>query len=206
MQNYTIFNKNNKVFIANSPVTDEIFSQDRIIHCNSEILNTYDFSPLFDENQRNDYLILCENEDIHTVIKKITPFLYFVNAAGGVVRNEYGDYLFMYRNGFWDLPKGHHEEGETIRQTAQREVLEECGIKQLEVKEYLTSSFHTYTMKGRREIKQTYWYDMFCHSSEKLIPQKEEGIRRLVWIKEKDLNKILQHSYPNIQHLFKCIK
>lgn len=206
MQNYTIFNKNNKVFIAKNLLKGEKVSEERIIRCNSEILNTYDFSPLFDDNQKNDWLVLAEGEDTEKVFEKVTSSLYFVKAAGGIIRNEMGDYLFMFRNGFWDMPKGHWEEGETIRQTAEREVLEECGMKHLEVKEYLASSFHSYYMHGRKEIKQTYWYDMFCPSSEQLTPQKEEGIKKIEWIKQQDLQKILQRSYPNIRYLFKTIE
>ena len=51
-----------------------------------------------------------------------------VNAAGGLVRNGNGEFLMIHRNGKWDLPKGHQEEGERIEDTAVREVMEETGI------------------------------------------------------------------------------
>ena len=54
-----------------------------------------------------------------------------VNAAGGLVvrRTEDGPvFLFIRRNGLWDLPKGHQEAGEDIRTTALREVCEETGL------------------------------------------------------------------------------
>ena len=64
-----------------------------------------------------------------------------VNAAGGLVMASAGTltgastgsqeearYLFIQRNGLWDLPKGHQEPGEDIRATALREVSEETGI------------------------------------------------------------------------------
>ena len=37
----------------------------------------------------------------------------------------------------WTIPKGHIEEGETARQTAEREIKEETGLKKLEVKDWL---------------------------------------------------------------------
>ena len=37
-----------------------------------------------------------------------------VEAAGGAVVNDRGERLMIYRNGRWDLPKGHWERGETI--------------------------------------------------------------------------------------------
>jgi ADP-ribose pyrophosphatase YjhB (NUDIX family) len=37
----------------------------------------------------------------------------------------------------WTIPKGHIEEGETAKQTAEREVGEETGLKQMEVQNWL---------------------------------------------------------------------
>ena len=37
-----------------------------------------------------------------------------INAAGGVIENENGEILMIFRNGKWDLPKGKQEEGEAI--------------------------------------------------------------------------------------------
>ena len=43
-----------------------------------------------------------------------------VEAAGGAVVNDRGERLMIYRNGRWDLPKGHWERGETIEACALR--------------------------------------------------------------------------------------
>ena len=51
-----------------------------------------------------------------------------IEAAGGLVKNENGDYLFIYRNDKWDLPKGKIEKDEKTKVAAVREVEEECGI------------------------------------------------------------------------------
>ena len=61
----------------------------------------------------------------------------FDEKSCGVVlfREEKGEYLFLilhYPGGHWDLPKGHVEEGETEHETANRELLEETGIADLE--------------------------------------------------------------------------
>ncbi len=42
--------------------------------------------------------------------------------------------LLHYPAGHWDFPKGHVEEGETTQETALRELREETGIKEEEVK------------------------------------------------------------------------
>jgi len=49
---------------------------------------------------------------------------------GAVVINENREFLLIrHKNGeHWDFPKGHKEEGESDRETAIREVLEETGL------------------------------------------------------------------------------
>lgn len=49
--------------------------------------------------------------------------------AGGVVRNAQGDVLLLkHKSGSWVFPKGHIEPGETLLETALREVEEEAGV------------------------------------------------------------------------------
>ena len=56
-----------------------------------------------------------------------------VTSAGGVILNSQGKVLILRRRteGTWVLPKGQTEPGETLRQTALREVREETGLKNL---------------------------------------------------------------------------
>ena len=57
------------------------------------------------------------------------------NSAGAVVflkrDNEYRFLLLHYVAGHWDLPKGHIEGGETLKDTVIREIKEETGIDDL---------------------------------------------------------------------------
>ena len=52
-----------------------------------------------------------------------------------ILRNEQGEILLQqrantgYLDGYWDLPSGHVEYGESIQQTAVRELLEEVGVR-----------------------------------------------------------------------------
>ena len=49
--------------------------------------------------------------------------------AGGVVFNKKGKVLLLrHRNGDWVFPKGHVEKGETLLETAIREIEEESGV------------------------------------------------------------------------------
>ncbi len=62
--------------------------------------------------------------------------------AGGVIyrRNEKGEVEFLLAQDAkdrWTVPKGHIEPGETPRQTAEREIQEETGLKEMKVLNHL---------------------------------------------------------------------
>ena len=62
--------------------------------------------------------------------------------AGGVVfrRNKKGDVEILLAQDAkdrWTIPKGHIEPGETPRQTAEREITEETGLKEMDVLDHL---------------------------------------------------------------------
>ena len=58
-----------------------------------------------------------------------------VTSAGGVILNGDSRVLILHRRqeGTWVLPKGRVEPGESLRETALREVREETGLKDLRV-------------------------------------------------------------------------
>ena len=58
-----------------------------------------------------------------------------IQAGGGLVENEKGEVLFMFRRGKWDLPKGKLDPGETLEACALREVEEETGVGRAGIKE-----------------------------------------------------------------------
>ena len=62
--------------------------------------------------------------------------------AGGIVfrhgKNGQVEILLIQDSkGRWTIPKGHIEEGETARQTAEREIQEETGLKKMQVQDWL---------------------------------------------------------------------
>ncbi len=119
-------------------------------------------------------------------------------AAGGLVQNEMGDILFMFRRGKWDLPKGKLDPGETLEECALREVEEETGVGQLELKKFLLQTLHEYEELGKVIEKKTHWYFMTTTSHQKLIPQTEEDITELRWIAPADFDIVLRNTYPAI--------
>ena len=135
------------------------------------------------------------------VLKKFLKKLPNVIAGGGKVFNDNGEILFIYRNDKWDLPKGKTERKETIEETSIREVEEETGVKGLEIKKLLDTTYHIFKRNGRYKIKITYWFEMKTSYSGKLHPQQNEGITKVAWLNKKETEKALENSYANIKLL-----
>ncbi|MBK9150035.1 MAG: NUDIX domain-containing protein [Saprospiraceae bacterium] len=82
-----------------------------------------------------------------------------IEAAGGLVRNEKNEYLFIFRRGSWDLPKGKIEPGETKKNATMREIQEETGLKKMIVLSKIMVTRHTYRSNvGKRIIKKSHWF------------------------------------------------
>ena len=126
-----------------------------------------------------------------------------VNAAGGLVCNEKGEFLLIRRSGLWDLPKGHQEPGEEMQFTALREVEEETGLKGLVLGNYICTTQHSYFRDGKWHLKHTWWYAMTCSGSSRLIPQTEEGITEVKWVSKAELPEHLQTTYRTIIEVFR---
>jgi 8-oxo-dGTP pyrophosphatase MutT (NUDIX family) len=139
-------------------------------------------------------------EDIESAKQAIFDQYELLDAAGGVVLNENKHVLMIYRLGVWDLPKGKAENGETIQETAQREVEEECSIEVSLRKEFYIS-YHTYLHKNRRVLKRTYWYNMDLVSDANMAPQKEENIEKIKWMNRKQMHKAMLLTYSSIQNV-----
>jgi 8-oxo-dGTP pyrophosphatase MutT (NUDIX family) len=123
----------------------------------------------------------------------------FVEASGGIVKRD-KKYLWIYRNGIWDLPKGKLENLEDFETAAIREVKEECGLdSSLIIEKLIYISFHTYTENSKKIIKRTQWYEMIYSGSENIFPQAEEGIEKVEWLS-------LEESIAKSNESFKSIK
>jgi 8-oxo-dGTP pyrophosphatase MutT (NUDIX family) len=125
-----------------------------------------------------------------------------VEAAGGMVYNNKKEILFIRRNKKWDLPKGKLEKGETHEQAAIREVMEETGVRDLEIREFIMKTYHVFKRNDKFKLKITYWYEMFSDYQGPLVPQTEEDIKKAKWKNFEKSQKALQDSYENIKLLF----
>jgi 8-oxo-dGTP pyrophosphatase MutT (NUDIX family) len=150
---------------------------------------------------RDAIYILCD--DVKSTWKLFGSVFKKKKAAGGLVINDKNEFLFIKRKGLWDLPKGHIEKGEKTRDTAVREVSEECGITNLNIDYKITKTYHTYWLKGRMILKPCTWYLMHYNGSEPLIPQEKEGITDVFWVKANELQDYCKNSFPSIRSVFK---
>ena len=123
---------------------------------------------------------------------------HLIEAAGGMVKNSRGDWLFIHRNGKWDLAKGKLESFEQPEEAATREVSEECGISEPDLEKKLINTYHTYSQHGQRVLKRTYWYLMNYSLNEDPIPQIEEGIDEVRWVNTSGIKALINDSYPSI--------
>ncbi|MGC3944833.1 MAG: NUDIX domain-containing protein [Chryseolinea sp.] len=123
-----------------------------------------------------------------------------VKAAGGLVRKK-DKFLMIYRMKKWDLPKGKKERGEKFKQTAVREVEEECNVT-VKLGKKICTTWHTYTMNNRAIIKKTKWYVMDVVDDARMRPAFTEDIEETRWMNRKEVYHALEHSYKSISHVF----
>lgn len=133
-------------------------------------------------------------DNLSEIWEKFTKFLRVIEAAGGIVRNEKGEILFIKRIGKWDLPKGKIEKNESLENAAVREVEEETGLSELNLEHFLNQTYHIYKERnGERVLKTTHWFSMEYTGTKQPVPQTEEGITEVSW---KNKNNITTEVFP----------
>ncbi|MCC8426016.1 NUDIX hydrolase [Mucilaginibacter sp. UR6-11] len=150
------------------------------------------------------FYIRCN--DARLFLKQVKESVKVIEAAGGLVKNENKDLLFIYRNDKWDLPKGKIEKGETVKDAAVREVEEECSIVVSKRGEKICKTYHVYIYKDEVVLKKTHWYKMKARGQNKLKPQREEGITDVRWFKPNDIDAILVNTFPSILDVLVAMK
>ena len=147
-----------KVFIENRAI---IFAEENNISANSHAIASdklvsieKDLLPILHLNEKiTEMFIVCENPELE--IQRLFSDYDKITAAGGIVRRK-NEFLFIKRNGLWDIPKGKIEEtDDSLENAALREVEEECGIKCSEIIGIIAVTYHTYTNEGIPTLKKT---------------------------------------------------
>ena len=152
--------------------------------------------------------------DDKEVVNKFVSCFTLVPAAGGVVKNERGEVLFIFRRGKWDLPKGKVETNyelrntndEFIRAEAIREVKEETGLQQVDIIRQLDSTYHVYYEKGKQILKETFWFEMFAPGDQELAPQTEEEITEVKWFKPEEVDEVLENTFESLKAMIEGLR
>ena len=195
---YEVFINHHSLLISNYQEKEANFS----FHFDE----SFSWSQLYDFSNDKKSLKFCVYaENFEAIWSSFKLNYVFIMAAGGLVTNK-SLFLMIHRNGKWDLPKGKLETGEKIDVCAKREVQEECGLNDLMIKNKLLNTYHTYEHNGQSILKETHWYLMTSSQISDLSPQVEEGIDKVLWVNEDDIEALLKNSYGNIKRVFESYK
>ena len=128
---------------------------------------------------------------------------HLITSGGVVIQNH--QILFIFKNGRWDLPKGHLEEGNSSEETALIEISEETGLpkKNLTVLKKLIPTHYHKRVQGEMIVKKTIWYlvEFNGNMDMPLIPDKNEGITECRWFSLNELVLVLEESHERIRYL-----
>jgi 8-oxo-dGTP pyrophosphatase MutT (NUDIX family) len=154
-----------------------------------------------DPQKKGDLYIFHDDQD--SLFRTFSQCFINVSAGGGVLKNSKGKLLVIFRRGKWDLPKGKAEEGETIEQTALREVEEECGLEGIELRGFIESTYHIYNGPEGHILKKTNWYSMFYPGQKDPVPATGEDISEVRWIDAAEAEKIYPDTFPTLVELIR---
>ena len=143
--------------------------------------------------------VFLYHKDMDKLWKGFKKKFPIVEAAGGLVKRTDNKLLFIFRNNKWDLPKGGVEKKELIIDAAKREVTEETGVADIIVEKKISETYHIFKKGKRFRLKKTYWFKMSTTYIGKTKPQTEEGIEKIKWVSNKNIEDILNDAFENIR-------
>jgi 8-oxo-dGTP pyrophosphatase MutT (NUDIX family) len=214
-QMYKLFVNNKAVYFVTNPAhVNNILSieNEYIIqpYRNQKELQVLLENVLYNDANASDCVLFGKAPE--KMLEEFLSLFICLEAAGGVVENNNGDILLIYRRGFWDLPKGKVDAGETLEQTAIREVEEETGLNQLRIlkpvrfKNLLnTATYHSYILDGKPAMKIAYWYEMQTAFDGDPVPQTEEDIEEVIWVSKNNVADYYETMYPSIVDVLKAV-
>lgn len=114
-------------------------------------------------------------------------------SAGGVVIDGKDVLVLRKFRGDWVLPKGRIESGETLEQTALREVHEESGLA-CRVGSYIGFVRYNYSKPNGIEVHKTVHYYTMTAEGGSMKPQREEGFCDSAFMPWRKAVKLLRHD------------
>jgi 8-oxo-dGTP pyrophosphatase MutT (NUDIX family) len=200
LQMYTVFVNDKVIYFTNNIEKYDQRSNVLTLTYFSQKITAYLVDLLFDVDEVQSIFIVVN--DCKAAFFEFQKLFKIIEAAGGIVKNNEGKQLFIFRLGKWDLPKGKIEEGESVENAAIREIEEECGINQLTIDKPLVETFHLYKYKGEIVFKRTFWFAMSSNYKGILIPQLEENITAVEWLTSQQIkDRVIENTYASIKEL-----
>ena len=155
-----------------------------------------------DNAKKTEFIFAANNLDL--LKNWFTSIFTVIEAAGGVVLNSKKEFLLIYRKGKWDLPKGKIEKNEPVELAAIREVEEECGISELSIVAPIPSTYHIYLQNNKTILKPTHWFEMYSDFKGTLVPQLQEDITKVEWVKKENIHELLPNAYESIREVMQA--
>lgn len=127
--------------------------------------------------------------------------------AGGVVYRRTLDtgfdiLMIQDRMGRWTIPKGHVEAGESVEQTAVREVAEETGLSHLRLGEKLDKLHFFYRREGKLIFMTTHVFLMEAvGDTDNIVAENSEGIVDAKWFEANRALGLIE--YRDTERLFR---
>lgn len=191
-------------------LTDEandFIKETKMFHEYKEKKKLFEFIKKFQEdNEQKEAFIYAK--DFKKLSKQFLSSFHVVKAAGGVVKNNAGQFLVIKRLGKWDLPKGKSKKNERQKHAAVREVSEECKIsrKDIELINKTYTTYHTYGGKEKLNLKKTDWFEMKYTGTKEPSPQTEESITEALWFNPSQTQEFTENTFPSLIDVINSVK
>lgn len=205
-QMYKIYINDSDITLCHTEEKERLrtdLAPDLVVLYQGQIKTLLNYVDMLEKNKRRKTIII-HSSDPKRLKKEFKSLFHVIEAAGGVIYNEMGEILFIFRRGSWDLPKGKIDKGETRKQAAIREVMEETGITNVEIVKKIGKTHHMYRIKGQRAIKKSHWFMMKTHK-QPLKPQIVEDITIAKWMTKDDFLKQDRKVYRSILNILNRI-
>jgi 8-oxo-dGTP pyrophosphatase MutT (NUDIX family) len=192
-----------KIYFGNTPL---IITDENLVRSNNDLFtdNPSEVIPLMSKGGFAQ--LILTTDDLTDARGEVFKNFKLIKAGGGIVRNTSGEILLIYRKRHWDLPKGHLEDSESMKECALREVSEETGLKHLHIIHKSAITYHVYKEDSQDILKETHWFFMDNHKIESLHPQHEEDISNAEWVSFDDMEKYFNDMYPSIRDVLMPMK